>query len=109
MKVLFFFAAVAIILLTGCSDFHDAPGVSVWSEGLWLAFWVPFLGGVWFYYLAYRGSKSGSYKQATDRSPGRFVSHKNVPIYKIPKFWFATALQVIAWAIVWYVNSNHWR
>lgn len=36
MKRLLFSVFVTLIFLTGCADFKDTPGKSVWSEGLWI-------------------------------------------------------------------------
>ncbi len=33
-----------MIALSSCADFHDEPGKSVWSEGLWLLPWLTALG-----------------------------------------------------------------
>src|SRR5690606_26348378 len=36
MKTLILFLLTCALMLTGCADFHNSPGVSVWSEGLWI-------------------------------------------------------------------------
>jgi hypothetical protein len=61
MKQAFFVLAMfAIVLLTGCANFHDEPGKSVWSEGMWIIPWITGIAGaIWLYqwykdYAAYK-------------------------------------------------------
>lgn len=107
MKSLLAFLFLAVVL-TSCGHFHDAPTVSVWADGLWVTFWLPFLGSLPFFYQAYKGSKSSSLTRPDSQLAWQ-PSDKNVPIYKIWRFWFGVALQVIAWGIVIYVNSDYWK
>lgn len=70
MKKLFLFAITALLFLSGCADFHDEPGNSVWSEGLWVLPWATAIGSVLSFiqfgkaYIAfqeYKGKKKLSY------------------------------------------------
>ncbi len=60
MKLLFFM--LGLVALSACGHFHDEPTKSVWAGGLWLVFWIPFLGGLWFLYLSLRSRSSGTWK-----------------------------------------------
>ncbi|MBC7947754.1 MAG: hypothetical protein H7Y42_07730 [Chitinophagaceae bacterium] len=97
---LFLFMTMA---LTGCVKFHDDPTKSVWSEGLWVVFWLPFLGSLWFLYVSYRASRSNS---THDKGNVVLDNQGNVPIYKVVQFRFFVALQIAAWVIYWAVTSN---
>lgn len=108
-KAFSFFALVAILFLTSCSTFRDEPDVSVWAKGLWLVFWLPFLGSLWFFYLSYRASKSGSEVLPNSHGIKPYKSDINVPIYKLAKFWGAVVLQLFAWGTVIYFNSDWHR
>lgn len=103
MKKLTFLLLAAIVFLPGCADFKDTPGKSVWSEGLWILPWLTGLGALAFFIIAYLASKSGSTKQ-TER--GITSSDKNVPIYKVGKFWLGVALAVATLAIIISVINN---
>ncbi len=110
MKRYLLFSLLAISFLSGCATFHDEPTVSVWAEGGWLVFWLPFLGSLLFFYLSYRASKSGSEALPNSSGVKPYKSDKNLPIYKTGgKFYFAVFLQGAAWFAVWYFNSNNWR
>lgn len=70
MKRLLFFAFAATFILTGCADFKDTPGMSVWSDGLWILPWATGLGAVaslykfgaaYLLFKEYKGKKKLSY------------------------------------------------
>lgn len=102
MKSFMLLMLSAMLFLTGCADFHDEPGKSVWSEGGWLVFWIPFLGALWFLSLGYRGSQSPAMKN------GRQIADKT-PITKVWKFWLGVVLVAVSIGVVWYFNSSNWR
>lgn len=95
MKKLTFLTLLCAVFLTGCADFKDTPGKSVWSEGLWLIPWLTGLGAIAFFAISYFASKSGS-----------TAGSKSVPIYKIGKFWLGVALTVATIVIVVSVISG---
>lgn len=94
----------AIVTLTSCGHYSD--GTSVWAEGAWLLFWIPFLASWLFLYFAYRASKSGSSQLINRHSPNvkRVESDENVPIYKTGQFIFFVILQLASWGVVFYQN-----
>lgn len=101
MKKITIFTLLSTLLMS-CGKFRD--GSSIWQGGLWLIFVLPLLGSIPFFYTAYKASKSGS----VTRDPKTMLeiqSDENVPIYKIPQFWFGVAL-VIA-AVVFIIMQNH--
>lgn len=84
---------------SGCGKFPD--GTSVWGGGLGVIPFVLFGGSAWFFYTAWRKSKSGSEQQ----TPTGYIFYKdNVAIYKIGQFWFGVALAVAGIAVVIAVN-----
>lgn len=97
--------AATLFLFTGCTDFADTPGKSVWSEGLWLLPWITGLGSAFFFYIAYKSSKSGSNR--IDAS-GKITNEEagNVPIYEIGQFWFGVGLAIATIFIIWNTISN---
>lgn len=102
---IFAFLAFAILFLTGCTDFHDAPGVSVWSDGLWVLPWLTGLGCAFFAYKTYKSATSGSY--SIDQQTGvRTDYDENVPFYKIGWFYFAAGLFIATVFIILNVISN---
>lgn len=101
------------LFLTGCADFKDTPGKSVWSEGLWALPWLTGIASAVFFFIAYKGSKSGSYVKVPDPDrpgvPGAFIEvpdDKNVPIYEFGQFWFGVGLFIATVFIIWNVISN---
>lgn len=87
--------AACCFLLPSCAHFRD--GQSVWAEGLWIIPWLTGLGSVFFFYLAYRSSKSNSeirtwayYKDNTG----------NVPIWGHGFFVFFVGLLIATIAII---------
>lgn len=40
MKKVIFLLLLSVTILSGCADFTDTPGKSVWSEGLWVLPWL---------------------------------------------------------------------
>jgi len=60
---------------------------NLFGEGLWLILVIPFLASLWFFFVAYKKSKSGSEKQLP--GGGYDYSDTNVPIYQIGQFWFS--------------------
>ena len=103
-KPILAFLIASVLLLTGCTDFADTPGKSIWSEGLWILPWLTGIGSTIFFYVAYKGSKSGSNiienGGVTDKEGG------NVPIYQFGQFWFGVGLAVATIFIIWNVLSN---
>jgi hypothetical protein len=97
------------ILMFSCATFHDDPTKSVWADGLWAAFWLPFLGSLPCFYVAYRSSKSNSYREE-ERGLGKpQIIHDNAGNYKITQlawFWVGVALQLAAWGICIAVNAS---
>jgi hypothetical protein len=84
-------AFIAIsMLLPACAHFHDEPTKSVWSGGLWLVFWIPFLGSLYFAYATY---------QAVKRFPA-------LKFYETGWFIFFVILQIASWAICLGVNLS---
>jgi hypothetical protein len=102
-NLILFFLAFA---LASCGKFSD--GTSVWAEGAWLLFWLPFLGSFPFLYFAYRASKSGSTKIINKGTKDAKVvdGEGNVSIFSTGQFWFFAILQAAAWGIVIYQNSQ---
>lgn len=97
MKLLFVF--FISLFLVSCG--------SHWSE-LWI---IPCLtggGALWFYYVAYRASKSGSKWQDKNAPVGQQYkeSDENVPIYKIGQFWFGVILTIATIVITIAINSD---
>lgn len=85
--------------LTGCGHFPD--GTSVWGDWLGAIPFVLFGGSAWFFYTAWRKSKSGS----TQQTPyGIKKREDDVKIYKIGEFWFAVALFLAGVGVVIAVN-----
>lgn len=106
-----------LILMTGflasCSKYSD--GTSVWADGVWIIFWLPFLASFAFLYFAWKAHKSNSTIQhpTGGNNPnlpggGSWIEDNtgNVPLHKIGQFWFFVILQVASWAIVVYQNSQ---
>lgn len=59
MKLLLFVFSICLTLAS-CADFHDDPGKSVWSEGLWILPWATGLGAaacLFQFYKAWRAHK----------------------------------------------------
>lgn len=97
MKNLLFI--LTVILLTGCGHFPD--GTSVWGGGLGIIPFILFGGSAWFFYTAWRKSKSGSEQQ----TPSGWKSYEeNVKIHKIGQFWFGVALFLAGAGVVIAVN-----
>jgi len=82
LKILLALPVIAF-LLQSCGHFPD--GTSIWAEGGWLVPAIPFAGSVIYFVIAYRKSKSGFKQQLPT---GTITGDKNVPIYKIPEFFF---------------------
>jgi hypothetical protein len=91
------------MMLTSCTHFND--GTSVWAGGLWLIFWIPFLGSFVFAYYAYKAHESGYRKRKTEFDRWEDADGK-LPYLKIYQTWFAIALQVIAWGVCIGVNFS---
>ena len=86
----------ALLFLTGCTDFKDTPGKSVWSEGLWLLPWVTGLGAAACAYKfgsAYK--KYSDYKKAGNKA-------------RLGYGWaiFAGALVIATIVIIWKVITE---
>lgn len=101
---IFAFLAVALFMLTGCTDFADTPGKSVWSEGLWILPWITGIGSGIFGWMTYKAATSGSY--VIDEKGVRHDSDENVPFYKIGWFYFAVGLFIATVFIILNVISN---
>lgn len=104
MKLMMFFLTM---FLFSCSKFHGTDQ-SVWSKGLWIAPWLTALGSAVFFVISYIASRSGSTIQDKTKPPGQQIikSDINVPIYKIPQFYFGVALAVATIVIILMVNSD---
>jgi len=99
MKKLFAFIILSISLMS-CGKFPD--GTSVWQGGLWLVAVLPFLGSLYFFYTAYKSSKSGSnINPLMGGGEGG-----NVPIYKHGRFWFGVGFVVASIIIIIMVNGD---
>jgi hypothetical protein len=97
--------AIAMFVLTGCTDFADTPGKSVWSEGTWILPWVTGIGSAIFGYITYKAATSGSY--SIDPVTGvRTDFDENVPFYKIGQFYFSVGLFIATVFIIWNTISN---
>lgn len=70
MKSIKTFLSLSLLSLiaASCGHFVDDPSKSVWSGGLWLIFWIPFLGGLFFSYKAY-----SIHKKTKEWSTGHIV------------------------------------
>lgn len=90
-----------LILTAGCGKFSD--GTSVWQGGLFLVAVLPFLGSLYFFYTAYKASKSNS---TTQEGTTIVDNTGNVPIYKVPRFWFGVVLLAATAIIIILVNSD---
>lgn len=97
MKTVIFFL-MACICLTGCVDFKDTPGKSVWSEGMWIIPWLTGLGSLTFFIISFIASRSGWTKQ--DKEKGITSGNEKIPIYKVGKFWFGVILAVATVVII---------
>jgi len=104
MRRLLFFL-VTCFLFASCSHYHDDPSKSVWSGGLWLIFWLPFLGSLVFAYYAYKAHESGQMVRKSEFEEWKPGEGK-VPYYKIGQFWFFVILQLAAWIICYIVNHG---
>ena len=74
--------------------------LSIWAGGLWIIPLLTSLGCLWFLYLAYRSSKSGSTINPTLGGG----EGGNVPIYQTGQFVFACILFVATIGIIIWVN-----
>lgn len=89
-----FVASVFIMVtfgLTGCVDFADGSGVSVWAGGKWALLVITGVPALYFYFRAWQKSKSGWTQQIGDNK-GRKESDERLPIHKINLFKYALAL-----------------
>jgi hypothetical protein len=104
---------LTMLLFSSCAHFHDEPTKSVWAGGLWIVFWLPFLGSFFFLYKAYQSSKSGTIEGGSWNDPKiRDVRTKdgkqiNIPIWKTGRFfYYFVILQVVSWGICIGVNLS---
>ena len=102
---IFAFLAIALFALTGCTDFADTPGKSVWSEGLWILPWITGLGAAFFGWKTYKSATSGSY-EINQVTGVRTDFDENVPFYKIGWFYFSVGLVIATVFIILNVISN---
>ncbi len=102
MKKVTLFLLFVSPYLTGCGKFRD--GTSIWQGGLWLIVVLPLIGAALFFRAAYKSSKSGS--TTLDGKTRLPYESGNVPILKIPLFWFGVALVVAAIVFTIMVNSD---
>lgn len=94
------------LAMTSCAHFHDEPTKSVWSGGLWIIFWLPFLGSIFFLYRAWIAYNSGTV-EGGGYPYGRTRDVKGKPpMYKNGWLWFGIILQVAAWVICYIVNRS---
>lgn len=73
--------------------------------GLWIIPSLTLIGALIFLYQAYKASKSGSIVQPDSTKPA-YESDENVPIYKVPRFYFAAALFIITVVIFLMMRSD---
>lgn len=93
MKRLLFSVFVTLIFLTGCADFKDTPGMSVWSGQLWIIPWATGLGAVACLY------KFGA-------AYLKFKDYKGKKKLNYGWLYFAVALIVATIVIIWKVVSE---
>jgi|GEM_PF-6686191 len=106
-SIIYLLGMISLLVISSCSTFKDDPGTSVWAEGGWVVFWLPFLASLLFFYLANRQSKSGSSQQ---NSLGRTIySDNNVRVYTLWRFWVGVILLLASIGVVIYFNSDWHR
>lgn len=91
MKRLLFFASV--LFLTGCADFKDTPGKSVWSEGLWI---IPVITAL--------GALASLYKFGAAYL--KFKDYEGKKKLNYGWLYFAVALTVATIVIIWKVVAE---
>jgi hypothetical protein len=95
--------ASALLVLTGCTKFHDGGG-SVWQGGTWILPTITILATIFFGYKTYKASTSGSNiiesGAITDKEGG------NVPFYETGWFYFAVGSLIASVFIIANVISN---
>lgn len=106
IKSIFMFKLIIAIacamLLSSCGHFKD--GTSIWSDFLWVVFWIPFIGSLLFLSKALVQKKGGAVKII-----GGATTNEKARPYKLYELWRFKAfvvLQVFCWALVWYLNSG---
>lgn len=106
-KVIYFLLVMMISLIAqSCGKFSD--GTSVWQAGLWIIPTITGLASLFFLFLAYRDSKSGSWYWGKN-SRGvdvKIESKENVPIYKTAFFAFFAILLLVTIGIIIWVNAD---
>lgn len=93
---------LSALFLTGCGRHRD--GTSVWAEGLWVLPAVLSIASLWFFFVAWRASRSGSSKQIPGR--GTVYSDENVKIWKVWAFWFGVAFAAATVVMFIVVNGE---
>lgn len=76
---------------------------SVWGKQLWMLPLLTIAGALIFLLKAYKASKSGS---KVGQGNQTVYSDKNIPIYKIPFFWYGAVLIVATLVIIISVNGS---
>lgn len=93
--------AFTVLLLVSCSKHSD--GTSVWAGGLFILPILTLAGAAFFYWKAYKASKSNS---TTQHGTTIEDNTGNVPIHKTGWFIFSMGLLIATIAIIWMVNSD---
>lgn len=75
--------------------------------GLWIILLLTGGGSLWFLYLSYKASKSGSERLPNSAGKPAFQSDKNLPIWKTGgKFYFAVALAIATIVFYFIMRSD---
>jgi hypothetical protein len=97
------FLLALVFLCTGCTDFANSPGVSVWSGGLWILPTLLLIGALIFGYNAWTAYNSGTVEGGGNDKP--YVDYgKSVkpPMSKNGHLWFSVIF-LVAFIVVVYV------
>lgn len=101
----FIFGAI-MCLLSSCVKWNDGSPGSVWDGGLWIVFWLPFLGALFCWYKVYRGANSPFMAYDKDKHRWYEIAPKT-PVYKVQYFWWAVGLTVAT--ILIYLTVTVWE
>jgi hypothetical protein len=104
MKTMILFALCCMFMLSGCANFYGSTQ-SIWSEGLWILPVISSLAALWFLYVSYKASRSGStgydyQKHATTND------NVNIPIYKVAQFKYFLILTLATIGIIIWVYAE---
>lgn len=98
MKLIYFF--LLSVFLTSCGKF-TGTNTSIWAGALWVIPGVTFLASLWFFYRAWKKSKSGGERQLPG---GGYVPAEPLPFYKQNVFIFAVGLLLATIGIIVWQN-----